>query len=490
MAYPRDPLIEHLLRRAGFGARLDELDTYRAQSYTGAVNRLLDYDRIPDDVDGKIGKPGYALVTPALRGGVFSPRTNIADARQRWLFRMLHSNRPLQEKMTLFWHNHFATAYTKIQRVTNSVDATRFLAAKASEDPAGVRGQMEMLRDNALGNFRDILVNIAKDTAMLLWLDGYLNTRNRPQENFGREIMELFTMGVGFYTEPDVYAAARVFTGWNFAPQARVGAEVGMQRLDFQFNPNQHDAGSKTFSFAIYPDGTKTIPARTAANGLQDGLDFIEGLAAHPETGRYLARKLYRFFVSETSDIPQRWVDDVAAVYRRGYNMKDVMRAVLMSNEFWDDRNYFTRYAWPAEFVVRTLKDVGWSGFSLSDSLVPLTNMGQNLYDPPDVAGWDLGRSWFSTGSMLARMNFAALIASNQRVNLRNAAKAFVSTPESLLSFVFESLRTPAFDRAILGELESYLRATGAWTGSTTQIENKVAGLVHLVAGTPEYQFV
>src|SRR5205085_8194605 len=158
------------------------------------------------------------------------------------VFRMLHTNRPLQEKMTLFWHNHFATAYTKLSGQTNPAEATRYLAAKASEDPGGVRGQIEMLRDNALGNFRDILVNIAQDTAMLFWLDGYLNTRARPQENFGREIMELFTMGVGNYTEPDVYAAARVFTGWNLA---RAGSPAdGSQRFQFNYVAGQHDPGA------------------------------------------------------------------------------------------------------------------------------------------------------------------------------------------------------------------------------------------------------
>jgi uncharacterized protein (DUF1800 family) len=363
------------------------------------------------------------------------------------------------------------------------------MAAKASEDPGGVRGQIEMLRDNALGNFRDLLVNIAKDTAMLFWLDGYLNTRARPQENFAREIMELFTMGVGNFTEPDVYAAARVFTGWNLA---RPGAATdGSRHYEFLYVANQHDTAAKTFSFQIYSDGGKTIPARTAADGIQDGLDLIEALAGHPETGRYLARKLYRFFVAETGAIPDRWVNDVADVYkRRGYDMKEVMRYVLMSREFWNDDNRFTRHSWPAEFVVRSLKDVGWTGFSLGDTLTPLSNMGQNLFDPPDVAGWDLGASWFSTGSMLARMNFASQLAGNQKFRLATAAAPHAGAPETLLNFVLEALRTAPFDSEVTQSLKAYLNATGPWTGSTTQVQNKVAGLVHLVAGTPEYQFV
>ena len=246
---------EHLLRRAGFGARPDELDTYRQLSFTGAVDRLVNYERITDEVDSKIFQPGYAGVTTR---GEFLPASNIVDARQRWLFRMIHTDRPLQEKMTLFWHNHFATGYTKVAGTLGATEGARYMAAKASEDPGAVRGQVEMLRDNALGNFKDILVNIAKDAAMLVWLDGRTNVKAKPQENFGREIMELFSVGVGHYTEPDVYAAARVFTGWNI--QRPGNAANGQQHYEFQYVPGNHDTAAKTFSFPIYSDGSKTIP--------------------------------------------------------------------------------------------------------------------------------------------------------------------------------------------------------------------------------------
>ena len=168
MAYILDPKIEHLLRRTGCGARQDELDVYRAQSFGGALTRLLEYERIPDDVDEKIGKPGYVGVTTR---GQFSPNSVVTDARQRWVFRLVHTDRPLQEKMTLFWHNHFATGYSKIAGIVGTVEATRYMASKASEDPAQVRGQIELFRDMALGNFRDLLVAVAKDTAMLFWAE-------------------------------------------------------------------------------------------------------------------------------------------------------------------------------------------------------------------------------------------------------------------------------------------------------------------------------
>jgi uncharacterized protein (DUF1800 family) len=430
-------------------------------------------------VDTKVGLPGYVGTTSR---GPLAPRTVLTDARQRWLFRLVHSDRPLQEKMTLFWHNHFATAITKLNGALGAAEATRYMAAKAAEDPAGVRGQIEMLRDNALGNFRDLLVLVAKDAAMLVWLDGATNTRQRPQENFGREIMELFTLGVGHYTEADVYAAARVFTGWNLTRQ---------QPRQFVFNADQHDTDSKTFTFAIYADGGKTIPARSAADGMQDGIDFINALAASPHTARYLATKLYRFFVSEFGAPDERFVERTASVYlQTRYDMKAVMRVVLSSPEFWDSSNAFARYAWPVEFVVRALKDIGWTGFSVADALPALSNMGQNLYDPPDVAGWEIGRSWFSTGAMLARMNFASTLAENQQFRLATAARPHATTPESLLSYVLESLPTPRLQGAIRAELLNYLNATGPWTAGGTQLQAKVAGLVHLVAATAEYQFV
>jgi uncharacterized protein (DUF1800 family) len=478
--------IEHLLRRAGFGARPDELEYYGQMSTTQAVDELVDYDRIADDVDSFIGNAAYVGTTTR---GVFSPRTNITDARQRWLFRMVHSDRPLQEKMTLFWHNHFATGYAKIAGALGAAEATRYLAAKAAEDPGKVRGQIEMLRDNALGNFRDILINVAKDTAMLVWLDGRTNTKAKPQENFAREIMELFTMGVGNYTEPDVYAGARVFTGWNLV---RTGnAADGSQHFEFIYNPGQHDTAPKSFSFPIYPDGNATIPARAAAGGMQDGLDFINGLAANPNTGRYLAAKLWRFFVSEFRDPDPAFVDRIAAVYlQNGYEMRPVIREVLLSSQFWDAASYWARYSWPVEYVVRALKDVGWSGFSVDTALTPLANMGQVLFEPPDVAGWDAGRTWFSTGAMLARMNFASTISANQRFNLVAAVKnaGASRSADGLLSYFLDQLATAPMDSGVRAELASYLRSTGAWSGSDAQLQAKAPGLVHLIVGSPEYQ--
>lgn len=480
-----DVLTAHLLRRAGFGGSAGELASYAELVYPEAIDLLVNFEQVPDDVDGQIGRAGYVGVTAR---GQFSPNTVITDARQRWLFRMVHSQRPLQEKMALFWHNHFATGYQKIAGAVGSADATRMLAAKPSEDPAGAKGQIELFREHALGNFRDLLLAVTKDPAMLVWLDGRTNVKGRPQENYARELMELFTFGVGHYTEQDVYAAARVFTGWNLRRTGERNTPTAY--WEFYYNAAQHDTDAKEFSFPIYPDGGRRIPARSASAGMQDGLDLIEAVVRHPETGPRLARKLWAFFVSETSPPTDRFVQDVAGTfYRSGYDMRAVVRRILLSPEFTDPSNEYARYAWPVEFVVRALKEIGWVGFSVNAALTPLANMGQQLFEPPDVAGWELGPAWFTTGSMLARMNFAATLATNQKFNLRDAVKPYARTPRALLSVLLDRLTVPPLDRGVHDALLEYVQ-TGTWTGSDAQLATKAAGLAHLIAASGEYQLV
>jgi uncharacterized protein (DUF1800 family) len=212
---------------------------------------------------------------------------------------------------------------------------------------------------------------------------------------------------------------------------------------------------------------------------MQDGIDFINGLAAHPNTARYLATKLYRFFVTEFGAVNVTFVNRVAAVYLQSdCDMKAVMREVLLSPEFWDQSAYFTRYAWPSEFVIRALKDIGWTGFSVDSALTPMANMGQILFEPPDVSGWDLGQTWFSTSAMLARMNFAATLASNQKFNLATAVKAAGAgvTPEAMLAYFSDQLVTAPMDSSITTELSNYLHTNGAWTGSDASFRRRRRG--------------
>ena len=479
-----DPAIAHLLRRAGFGYSPEEGEQYSQMGLSAAIDSLVDYEQHPDSVDDFVGTPGYLGVTTR---GQFSPDTRITDARQRQLFRMVHSARPLQEKMALFWHNHFATGFSKVAGQLGPGGASRALAAKSSQDANQLRGQYELFREYALGNFRDLLVQVSQDPAMVAWLDGDTNFKANPQENYARELMELFTMGVEFYTEEDVYTGARAFTGWNLQRQGS-----GPDRYyTFLYRWDQHDIGAKTFSFPIYPDGGRTIPARSGPEGFQDGLDLIEAVAAHPETGPRLARKLYAYFVSEFTTPPAALIDELSGVYySSGYDMREVVRRLLSSAELQDQTSYFTRYSWPIEYVARLIKAVGWAGFSAASATNPLANMGQILFEPPDVSGWRLGTDWFSTGSLLARMNFAATLAANQANGLQAAAAPFAATPESLLAFMVDRLGAPGYDTRVFDDLLSYTAAGGPWTASYTQVRTKAAGLAHLIGGSSEYQFV
>ncbi|MBI4265872.1 MAG: DUF1800 domain-containing protein [Acidobacteria bacterium] len=479
--------VEHLLRRAGFGPTADDLDRFEDAPVSIVVDFLVEYQRQPDDVDSKIGQSAYVGITTR---GEFSPNTRIDDARQRWLFRMVHTQRPLQEKMALFWHNHFATAYSKLAGTVGALPATKMLALKAGELP-GPQGQLELFRQYALGNFRSLLVEVARDPAMVVWLDGRTNARARPQENFGREIMELFTFGLGNYTEQDVYAAARVFTGWNLRNPQRLRNTDPNAYWEFFYNANQHETSAKTFTFPIYRDGTRTIPARSAADGMQDGIDFITALATHPETARRLARKLWGFFVSELEAPDPAFVEAVATEYlMNNTEMKPVVRFILRSPWFLDPARWHARYSWPVEFVIRAIREVGWNGLSIDAARTPLLNMGQSLFEPPDVAGWSLGRDWFSTGAVLARMNFASTLAANQRFNLGRASAFARQSPDDLLASFMERLSPAPYDTAPYHELLTYLQSGAAWPLSDSQLTAKAAGLAKLIVGSSEYQFI
>jgi uncharacterized protein (DUF1800 family) len=479
-----DRTLEHVLRRITFGASSQDLARFTGWSPSHVIEFLLNYEQEPDDVDGNIHKPEYISVTTR---GQFAPNTVINDARQRELFRMVHSRRPLQEKMALFWHNHFATAYSKVNGTFGSVHGTKMMAARPDEVPGSQMGQYEKFRRFAVGNFRELLIEMARDPAMLVWLDGRLNTRTRPQENFGREILELFTLGVGHYTEADVVAAARVFTGWGLQLLGdRTSADTSY--YEFVFNANNHDVNAKTFTFAIYPDGTRTIPARAAGQGMQDGFDLIAALARHPATAHRLCRRLWAYFISELVAPDERVISELANVYMQNDgNIRPVLRRLFLSEAFLSAE--FQRYSWPVEFVVRAIKETGWNGLSVDAAMTPLVNMGQQLYEPPDVNGWALAGEWFSTASMLARMNFAATLMGNQKFNLGRELQPYRQTPERVVDYMLNHFSYAPMSRDVYTALLEYARAGGTWTGSDTQLNNKGAGLARLIVASSEYQF-
>ena len=471
----------------GFGASPQDMQAWSAMDPAAVIDRLLNYENQPTDIDTRIGDPAFVNIS-TQPGRPFSPNTLINDARQRWLFRMIHSPRPLEEKMALFWHNHFATAYSKIAGAIGQERATRAM----DNDPASLAGsppgQIQLFRQHATGRFRDLLQAASKDAAMIYWLDMQLNTRTRPQENFGREIMELFSLGIGNYTEADVYAAARVFTGFSWQ---LVGnrADVANSYYTFVFRPNDHDVNAKEFTFPIYSGGARTIPARPAGQGEQDAVDLINALAFHPATARRLATRLYKFFVSETSEPDVTIVNAMANVYlQQDTSIKAMLRQLFVSSAFRNPNNFFQRYSWPVEYVTRAIKETGWQGYSVGSALTPLNNMGQNLFEPPDVNGWDTGPGWFSTSSMLQRMNFSAALAQNQRFNLARDAQPFRTSPERVLEYMLSRFQTMAFHGGAQSAMADYLR-TSAWTGNDAQLQQKVPGLARLIVGSGEYQF-
>jgi hypothetical protein len=186
-----------------------------------------------------------------------------------------------------------------------------------------------------------------------------------------------------------------------------------------------------------------------------------------------------------------RLIADMASdYYRSGFEIKPMLIRLFVSPQFTDPSSYFKRYSWPVEFVVRSIKEMGWAGFSVNDTLNPLLAMGQQLFEPPDVAGWDLGPLWFTSGAMLARMNFASQLATNQKFELRNKARGSVTSPEGLVSWALERMTPSSFPADSYNALVDYARAGGAWTGSDAQLATKASGLAHLIVGSGEYQLV
>lgn len=480
-------MLEHILRRLGFGASPAELAAWSTLSIDAVIDRLLNYETLSTDHDSKIGQPDYVGIT-TQSGQPFSPNTLINDARQRWVFRMVHSQRPLEEKMALFWHNHFATAYSKLSGAVGQERATRLLDNDPNSLAGTERGMIQKMRELGTGSFATLLWEMAKDPAMIYWLDSQLNTRTRPQENFGREIMELFSLGIGNYTEQDVYAAARVFTGFNWQINGDRASTTGSW-YSYRYVPNDHDTTAKTFTFAIYPDGGKTIPARAAAQGEQDALDFVLALVRNPATGRRLATRLYKFFVNETGTPDEALISAMANAYLgNNYNIKAMLRTMVNSPQFRDPANFFQRYSWPVEYVVKAIKEVGWVGFSVNNAMTPLSNMGQQLFEPPDVNGWELGPGWISTSGMLARMNFASALAGNQRFNLTRDWQPYRQSPERVLEYAMARFRSMGFSAEQNQAMLDYLRST-TWTGTDAQLQQRIPGLTRLIVGAGEYVF-
>ncbi len=380
--------VAHLLNRLGFGATPPEVEAAHSLGLEGILREMID---APSDAD-RVAAPEWANPTniqamrmelKALPEG--SPErknkmremqqqqgAQILDLRHWWLNRMLTSPNPLREKMTLFWHGHFATSNEKVQ---NSY---------------WMWLQNETLRRNAFGNFKSLTKEISRDPAMMIYLDLQQSQKAHPNENWARELMELFTVGIGHYSEEDIRQSARAFTGYR----------IDMTTQQFQFIPGQHDNTPKTFM------------GRT---GPWSGDDVIDILFVQPPCAEFITRKIWRYFVED--DPPQKIVADIASTLRNGaYEIRPVLREIFSSAEFFSDRVMYSQVKSPAQFLVQTIR-------LLQSDLPPpkvlqnaMVQMGQSLFAPPNVKGWDGGRSWISPSTLLFRDNFANYLVSGDPV--------------------------------------------------------------------------
>ena len=392
---------EHLLGRAGFSGSPEEIQSLAEMTPEEAVRSLVDYERIPNDhlqpfehsgfwdetlADFPPSRPaatdlaierGESMGVRVKPEGVNRPLQPVSDRFFYWLRatqletrrvgywwaeRMLDTNRPLQQKMALFWHGHFATAENKVR------DYRKMLL------------QIETFERQAVRNFGELLEAMAKDPGMLYYLDAGVNVKGAPNENFAREVMELFSMGVGSYTEQDVREAARAFTGWNF------------DNLGFVVNVAEHD------------DGEKTFLGRT---GNFDGVDVLNIILEQPVTAEYIASKIYRFFVRD--DLSAELRTELGAVFRdNDYELRPLLTAIFLSRDFYSEASYGAHIKGPVEHVITLLNHLGAEDVpGVPDFNSTTIALGQYLLNPPSVAGWAQGQSWITPGLLQERGNVA-----------------------------------------------------------------------------------
>ncbi len=345
----------HLLRRSGLGASKAQIEQTAGKGLEAAVEDLFDDDATQES--------DFQDTFQRISGN-FADFSDLGQLQAWWCYRMMKSSTPLREKLTLFWHGHFATSISKV------------------EDAYLMHRQIEMLRERAWGNFRDLVAGIAADPAMLVYLDGDANTKEHPNENFAREVMELFTLGIGNYTEKDVLEAARAFTGWQRASQA-----------NFQFNAELHDDSRKEF---------------LGRRGRFKADDIIDILMQQPATTRFIARKLLVFFACP--EPPDEVVAEAAELFTRTrLNVEWFLRDLFQSKFFYSAACRRTRISSPAEFVIGTCRSLGVR-MAAPELAQNIAAMGQELFNPPNVKGWDGEKKWINSTALAARTGFAERI--------------------------------------------------------------------------------
>ncbi|MGE0600238.1 MAG: DUF1800 domain-containing protein [Dehalococcoidia bacterium] len=456
----------HLLRRAAWGGTAAQIDEFAALSREEAADRLLNFETADNSaLDAKIAAANFNLTTPG-RGLDNKRPPLIRDMQRWWLYRMSYSARPLEERMTYIWHGLLTSQLSQI-----GFQRSKFMVA-----------QNELFRANAVGQYDVLLQAVSKDPAMLFYLNTIESTKEHPNENYPRELMELFSMGEGNYTEDDVRESARAFTGWRLTPPAREQPPEGLserERGEFldqmwgsyepQFikNPRIHDGGSKTF---------------LGQTGNFDGEDIVRIILEQPATGRFITSRLFSEFAYRDPD--DETVDELVKVWdTSNHNVKEVVRAILVSDEFYSQRAYRSLVRSPIEFMVGAVRalelETDWLTIEQTASA-----MDQQLYEPPSVAGWPGGEAWLSSGTFFGRVNFldASLYARNGRP---------LAIPVLMQQLTAEATVDEALRRLVDDNISSDARESiYAFARTLTNPQERAAAVAYLVLASPEYQLI
>jgi uncharacterized protein (DUF1800 family) len=472
----------HLINRAGFGGSPEDIDNLREMGLNQAVSWFVEYNKIPDPTpapDWAQPDPNLIARREAIRNAA-DPETRrmlqqqqndeenqqMADLRYWWIRRMALGPRPFQEKMTLFWHGHFATSYDKVKM------------------PYFLWLQNETLRQNATGPFEQLLIAASEDPAMLNYLDGARSNKAHPNENFAREVMELFTLGEGNYTEQDIQQAAKAYTGWG----------IGKDRLHFEYNRNNHD------------NGPKTIFGQT---GNFTGEDVLGMICAKPECAQFITKKLWRFFAQD--EPPQPIVDALAKEFHsHNMDIHHLMNVMFRAKEFYAPEVIRSQIKSPVQWLLASMHQLQSPLPTQPMTLVMLRQLGEELFNPPNVKGWDGGIAWITTNNLLDRYNFAAALVEGDKVpipslmgqmkNLMNSmdedgllqlspidvsslfTPVDLSTPMSFLAALQQRFLNSELRPQRLASLTDFLK-------TRSPIEDAdIRKAIRLVMSTPEYQ--
>jgi uncharacterized protein (DUF1800 family) len=457
-------LAAHLARRAGFGGSPADVARLAATTMNGAVDafiRFADTSALPPPP--ALEPPQFPAAAPALsaeqrtaaiKAANRSRAQNTVALQTWWLERMIASPAPLQEKMTLFWHGHFTSAINQ-----KGVTAQMMLA------------QNQLFRQHALGDVRALALAVSQDPAMLRYLDNAANVKAHPNENYARELMELFTLGLGNYTERDVRESARAFTGWTYRLDRGTGYGI------FVNNGRQHDDGTKAF---------------LGQSGDFDGADIVRIIFEQPAAPRFLASRLLAFFVYE--DPEPELIDQLAAlIVRKSFTLQTVISTLLRSEVFYSDRAYRALVKSPVELVVGTHQLFEIPRVAPAE-LAALNAMGQILFSPPNVKGWDGGAAWISTQSVLIRENFANGVAQSPAMLADGswlAAAARTLDARGVASTLTATMLQGDVSPVAETQLIAYLNGDGQSALAGLSIENadlRVRRAAYLTMAMPAYQ--